>query len=255
MLTLVGLGLWDEKDITLRGLEEVRKADIVYAEFYTSKLVGTSVEALEKLYGRKVVVLERKDLEDESWKIVEEAKSKNVVILVAGDPGVATTHSSLLLEAKRKGVVTRIVHNASVISAICSVTGLHSYKFGKSATVSYPYKGMVSKTPLKVIKENLSVNAHTLLLLDLNPEPMTIGEAVRIMEKVDDGTLNHFAVGVARIGGDCYVKCDHFYSLPDHDFGEPLHCIVFLSKKLHFTEYEFLREFADAPKELEEFVE
>ncbi len=255
MLTLVGLGLWDEMDITLRGLEEVRRADVVYAEFYTSKLMGTTLDKLEKTCGRKIKLLERKDLEEESWKIVEEAKKKNVAILVAGDPGVATTHSSLLLEARKKGVKTKIVHNASVISAVCSVTGLHSYKFGKSATVSYPYKNVVSRTPLKVIKENLSINAHTLLLLDLNPKPMTINEAVKLLKKVDDGTLDHFAVGVARIGGDSYVRCDNFYSLDEHDFGEPLHCIVFLSKKLHFTEYEFLREFAEAPKELEEFVE
>ena len=255
MLTLVGLGLWDELDITLRGLKAVKEADVVYAEFYTSKLMGADLGKLENLYGKEVKLLERKDLEEESRRIVEEAKEKNVVILVPGDPGVATTHSSLLLEARRRGVEVKVVHNASVISAVCSVTGLHSYKFGKSATVSYPYKGIVSKTPLKVIRENLSVNAHTLLLLDLNPEPMTISEAVEILKKVDDGTLDHFAVGVARIGGDCFVKCDHFYSLSNHDFGEPLHCIVFLSKKLHFTEYEFLREFAEAPEELEEFVE
>ncbi len=255
MLTLIGLGLWDENDITLRGLNAVRNADVVYAEFYTSKLMGTTLDKLERLYGRKVQVLERKDLEEESYRIIEEAKGKNVVVLVAGDPGVATTHSSLLLEARKRGVETRVVHNASIISAVCSLTGLHSYKFGKSATVSYPYRGIVSRTPLEVVKQNMSINAHTLLLLDLNPKPMTIAEAVEILSKVDDGTLNHFAVGIARAGGDNVVKCDRFYSLRDYDFGEPLHCIVVLSRGIHITEYEFLREFAEAPKELEKIVE
>lgn len=39
MLYLVGLGLSDEKDITVRGLEVVRKADRVYLEAYTSILL------------------------------------------------------------------------------------------------------------------------------------------------------------------------------------------------------------------------
>ena len=48
MLYLVGLGLADEKDITVRGLEVVKSASRVYLEAYTSillvekaKLVGS----------------------------------------------------------------------------------------------------------------------------------------------------------------------------------------------------------------------
>lgn len=50
MLYLVGLGLADEKDITVRGLEVVKTASRVYLEAYTSilliekeKLVGSSI--------------------------------------------------------------------------------------------------------------------------------------------------------------------------------------------------------------------
>ncbi len=38
MLYLVGLGLGDAKDITVRGLEIVKNADQVYLEAYTSIL-------------------------------------------------------------------------------------------------------------------------------------------------------------------------------------------------------------------------
>ena len=48
MLTFVGLGLYDEKDISVKGLEAVKNADLVYAEFYTSHLMGTSHEELER---------------------------------------------------------------------------------------------------------------------------------------------------------------------------------------------------------------
>lgn len=39
MLHLVGLGLADETDITVKGLEIVKKADRVYLEAYTSILL------------------------------------------------------------------------------------------------------------------------------------------------------------------------------------------------------------------------
>jgi hypothetical protein len=39
MLYLVGLGLADEKDITVRGLEVVKKAERVYLEAYTAVLL------------------------------------------------------------------------------------------------------------------------------------------------------------------------------------------------------------------------
>ena len=39
MLYLVGLGLADETDITVKGLEVVKKADRVYLEAYTSILL------------------------------------------------------------------------------------------------------------------------------------------------------------------------------------------------------------------------
>lgn len=38
MLYLIGLGLGDEKDVTVRGLEVIRAAERVYLEAYTSIL-------------------------------------------------------------------------------------------------------------------------------------------------------------------------------------------------------------------------
>ncbi|MEM4702659.1 MAG: SAM-dependent methyltransferase, partial [Archaeoglobaceae archaeon] len=63
MLFLIGIGLWDEKDITIRGLEAVKSADVVFAEFYTS-IIGASVEDLEKFFEKKINVLKREDLEE-----------------------------------------------------------------------------------------------------------------------------------------------------------------------------------------------
>lgn len=55
MLYLVGLGLGDAKDITVKGLEIVKKADYVFLEAYTSILcVGKEV-----LVGKKTSVFTR----------------------------------------------------------------------------------------------------------------------------------------------------------------------------------------------------
>jgi len=49
MLYIIGLGLGDEQDITLKGLEKIRKCDKVYLESYTS-ILGVDKTKLEKLY-------------------------------------------------------------------------------------------------------------------------------------------------------------------------------------------------------------
>ena len=49
MFYLVGLGLFDEKDISLKGLECLKNVDKIYAEFFTSRLFGSSFEAIEEL--------------------------------------------------------------------------------------------------------------------------------------------------------------------------------------------------------------
>lgn len=50
MLYLIGLGLGDAKDITVRGLEVVRRCSRVYLEAYTSVLT-VGKEALVGAYG------------------------------------------------------------------------------------------------------------------------------------------------------------------------------------------------------------
>lgn len=49
MLYLVGLGLADERDITVKGLEVVKRAERVYLEAYTAVLL-VDVEVLVRCY-------------------------------------------------------------------------------------------------------------------------------------------------------------------------------------------------------------
>jgi hypothetical protein len=58
VLYLIGLGLYDEQDITLRGLKAVQQCERVYLEAYTSILLCDKSK-LEALYGKDVVVADR----------------------------------------------------------------------------------------------------------------------------------------------------------------------------------------------------
>ncbi len=51
-LTFIGLGLNDEKGITLEGLEEARRADSAYGEFYTNIMPNLDLKSLEKEIGK-----------------------------------------------------------------------------------------------------------------------------------------------------------------------------------------------------------
>ncbi len=63
MLTFIGLGLSDEQDISVKGLEAVRAADRVYLECHTSRLTGTTLGAMQEFYGRPVIPLTREEME------------------------------------------------------------------------------------------------------------------------------------------------------------------------------------------------
>src|SRR6058998_3156107 len=135
-VAFIGLGLNDEKGLTIEGLEEARQANSVFAEFYTNTMPGLDRKKLELLLGKKVVVLNRVQLEDEEGKpIVEAAERGKVALLVPGDPMTATTHISIRLGLARRGIPSRIIHGPSVTSAGCGRTGLQSYTFGKSVTL------------------------------------------------------------------------------------------------------------------------
>ena len=249
MLYLVGLGLFDEKDVSLKGIAVIKECDLVYLERYTSPWKG-DLRNLEKIAAKKIKEIERSDLEENSKSIVGEATEKDVAILVPGDPLVATTHSALVLEARNNGVKVGIIHSSSIFSAVAE-TGLHIYKFGKTTTVAYPEGNFSPKTPYNVLEENKKNKSHTLLLLDVKSEKnrfMTVNEALGILleiereENKDIFSNETLCVGVARLGGDILIKAGEVKKLKKIDFGPPPHILI-VPGELHFTEKEFLDMF------------
>ena len=143
-LNLIGLGLGDHKDITVRGLEIVRKSEEVYLESYTSVL-GVDVKILEEFYKKKITVMWRDDVEvgiDDRLEMMTkpENKDKHFSFLVIGDPFCATTHVDLFYRAKKLGLKVQIVHNASIMNAV-GCCGLHMYDFGKCISMCFFKEG------------------------------------------------------------------------------------------------------------------
>jgi len=117
-LTLIGLGLYDELDISLKGVKVAKKADTVYIELYTSLMRGLSLDRLQKILGRTINVVNRRVLEEENGEILlREAERGSVVLFVPGDPLIATTHVDLRIRAEKRGIKTQVIHAASIISA------------------------------------------------------------------------------------------------------------------------------------------
>jgi diphthine synthase len=252
MLTFIGLGLWDENDVSVKGLKAIREADVVYAEFYTSRLMGATMDQIEALYGKKVIVLAREDVEQHpADSILKDAVDKNVVFLTGGDAMVATTHVDLRLRALKKGIKTHVIHGASISSAVCGATGLQNYRFGKSATIAFPYKNNISETPYDTIKMNKANGLHTLLFLDIDREKgyMTINQGIELLlaveQKRNGGILKGaVCVGIARAGSaEPCVKAARIEALGSFDFGGPLHIMV-VPAELHFLEEEALEALA-----------
>lgn len=241
MLKIVGLGLsW--KDISLKGLEAIHDSQEIYLEDYTS-VSDFSVSKLERLIGKKIKILNRKDVE-EKQVFLNESKTKDVVLLVYGDPLSATTHYELLQDAKKHKIKAEVIHAPSVFSAVAE-TGLSLYRFGQVASIPFRKEGFEPKSFLNVLQSNLKANSHTLFLLDLdtvNKKFLTISEAIEHLLKISNGLIDSKTVfvGCASLGSPTQIiKVGSASELKKMNFGEPPYCII-VPAKLNFKESEYL---------------
>ncbi|MEM5832189.1 MAG: diphthine synthase [Candidatus Aenigmatarchaeota archaeon] len=240
MLILAGLGLNDEKSLTLEEIDEVKNADKVYMENYTSIWFG-NLENLKKIIGKEICLLGRKDLEEESYKIVEEAKEKNVIVFVPGDPLFATTHLSLISECLKKKVEYKILHNSSVISAI-GETGIHFYKICKIITI--PFKDRCND--FSSIKNYLkNREGHVVCLLDIDIERnrfLEVKDAVKFL--IEIGALDeNEEVVVASCLGTKKSKIFYGKAFKFLELNLDLPAVIIVLGKLHFSEKEYLENF------------
>jgi diphthine synthase len=168
-LFFVGLGLCDEQDLSIRSLEVLRGCKTVFAENYTNVIREGTLSRLEEKIGRKIIVLEREEVEKED-KILDACTLGPCAFLVPGDPMAATTHNSLLISARKKNIQAHILHSSSIFTAAPAAAGLQIYKMGKTATIAYWRKNYEPVSFVDIIAENNARGAHTLCLLDIDPK-------------------------------------------------------------------------------------
>ncbi len=238
MLYLIGLGLNDERDLSLKAVEIAKKCEC-YAELYTSIWQG-SIENLEELIGKKVKLLKRKDLEENSEFLVERAKENDIAVFVPGDPLSATTHIDLVYQARLRKIPVKIIHNASIVSAVGEI-GLQLYKFGKIATI--PMSGKMENVK-KTVRGNKKLKLHTLLLLDIDREiniDLRVSDALKLLLKARLVKKLDNLVVLSRAGGESEIHYNTVKELLTKDIRLP--AVIVIPGRLHFREKDFLELF------------
>jgi diphthine synthase len=239
MLYLIGLGLYDENDITQRALFLAKGCEC-YIELYTNKWAG-SIERLSKLIGKPVTQLKRSDLEENLTKFLSKAKTDDIALFIPGDPLAATTHIDIVMQARKRNIPIQIVHNASIFSAI-GETGLQLYKFGKTATI--PFTGQLAAAK-EAVKGNQKLGLHTLLLLDLDAEVglyMSVSDALKMLIKAKIVKEKDRLVAASQLGSpDVQVKYGTVKDLMEAQIGKP--AVLVVPGKLHFMEKEAIESF------------
>ncbi len=259
MLVFIGLGL-SIKHLTIEAIKYLNIVDKIIVDTYTGITEGFDQEFI-KLIGRakEIVFASRSDLEGEAInKLVEEARHKNIAILVSGDPFIATTHDAIRVEALRRGVKVVVVNGLTIYSLAVSRTGLQVYRFGKTVTLVYPDYFKPYST-IEAIYDNLNRNLHTLVLLDFRRDEnkyMSIPEAIDILLDLDEKDIlaNVVGVGLARIGfNDEYIVADKLAHLRNKEYPKPPHAIIVVAKP-HPIELDNLRFLCKLPKEVYEEI-
>ena len=238
MLYLISLGLNDEKDISIKGLELVKKSKKVYLENYTSKM-QCSKEDLERFYGKPIIEVNRNFVEKEIKTVFNESKKEDIAFLVKGDVYSATTHIDIYLRAKKEKVNIVVIPSTSILTAVGCI-GLSLYNFGK--TISIPFSNEKIKSPYDNFLINKKNGMHTLFLLDLAPEEnkfLTIKQGLEYLKR-SGLNENELVICCARIASpNQVIKAGKLKEIMNFDFGKPPFCII-VPGKLHFMEEEAL---------------
>ena len=119
-------------------------------------------------------------------------------------------------------------------------TGLHLYKFGKIASIPKHEADSFAE----IVENNLKINAHTLLLVDMGLE---LNECINKLNKA----LTNYRIKIDRIivcsrlgTKDSRISYDKIENFSNKRTKKPF-CIV-IPGKLHFTEEDFLRQLKQA---------
>lgn len=198
MFYIIGIGL-SKNQITLDAINAIKNSDEIYIDNYTNILSEGYLEEIEKVIKKKIIKLNREELEQEKKYI----KNKSA-LLVIGNPTSATTHYSLISELKLKNIKYKIIPGISIFN-YRGFFGLSEYKFGKTVSIVFPEKNYFPTSFYDGILDNLKINLHTLCLLDikvLENKFMSVFQACEILQNIDKKKIlkDKTCVGLFKMG-------------------------------------------------------
>ena len=240
MLYIIGLGLHDERDLTLKALDILQKCHKIYAEFYTNIWQG-DITKLEKMIKNNIIILEREKVESEF--LIKESNSQDIALLVPGDPLSATTHFELIALARQNNIKYEIIHAPSIYTAIAE-TGLQLYKFGRSTTLPRMQKGFEPTSPYDVIQSNKKLGYHTLVLLDIG---MTAIEGLQNLIKLEERLGKNIistkdnAIICTKLGGGGKIIYNTIENLIKSNTTETP-AVIIIPGNMNFKEEEYLKQ-------------
>ncbi len=250
MLLLVGLGL-EPGDVSLKALEKLKHVDTIMLDVHTNRVTEEQILFLEKKLGKRPVLLERADLEENVRETIKEAKEKDIAILTMGDPLIATTHHIIIDEAFKLGISIKVFHAPSIFSAAIGASGLDIYRFGPTTTIPFWTEHYKPISFIDVIAKNLKNDEHTLVLLDYNykeNKAMDLKTALSILSEAEKtkptiGKRNILILGNVGTESEttCYVSFAKASALAGKFEGKLLSIIV--PANPNFAEEESLKKF------------
>ena len=221
---------------------------------------------------------DRELVETGSADILRNADKEDVAFLVVGDPFGATTHTDLVLRAKREKIPVEVVHNASVMNAVGSC-GLQLYTFGQTVSMVFFTENWRPDSWYDKIWENRKIGLHTLVLLDIKvkeqsienmargrliyepPRYMSISQCCEQLLEIEETkgskayTPDTPVVAISRLGSATQsFKAGTIKELSEYDAGEPLHSLIILGRQCHELELEYLLEFTDNKEKFKQDV-
>ncbi len=250
-LYLVGLGVYKEPVIPRQWFEKIVMSKHIFFEGYTSP-APYDIEYLKTYFKRDdIKPIDRNLLELKIEDIVSQASENDIAILVYGDPMVATTHKTLIITSKEKGVKYEVFHNVSAYLYAITESGLDIYKIGPIGTLVRGDTD-INRSTLDKIRYNIKSGFHSPVLLEYSAEDnyvMHPDEAVGIL-KMDKGLWNividnqSYIIVMMALGFDREFKyayklneLEEISTLPR---GYP--AIIIITGKLHFMEREYIEK-------------
>ncbi|TFK45069.1 tetrapyrrole methylase [Crucibulum laeve] len=185
----------------------------------------------------------------------------------------ATTHTDIILRARALGIPTRVVHNASILNAV-GASGLQLYNFGQSVSLVFFTDTWRPDSFYDRVKENADLGMHTLILLDIKVKeqseenlargrkiyepprymsiPLAVSQLISTESVRRSGILDPtttLAIALSRVGGGSeeHIVAGTLQELmeaPEEVYGEPLHSLVLVGKRLHHLEVDYAETFA-----------